>query len=233
MGNKSHNSEFEGGTKDRIIQAAEELVAREGFDRVSLRDITAAADVNLAAVHYHYGSKDGLIDALLTRYIRPINLDRLRLLEQAEAEFGEKPVPVERILEAFMRPMLDRLGEHGISAMLFFKMVGRCMSERSYRLPDELMPVFEQVAARYVQALRRTLPEIPEDVILWRMHFVFGSVAHTLAHSENLEKISKGRSGEVTPEQVMHRLISFTSAGLRAAVKGESGNDTVVATDLR
>ncbi len=233
MNTTPKKSEFEGGTKERILLAAEELVAQEGFDRVSLRDITAAADVNLAAVHYHYGSKDGLIDALLTRYIRPINLDRLRLLEHAEAEFGEKPVPVERILEAFMRPMLDRLSHHGISAMLFFKMVGRCMSERSYRLPDALMPVFEQVAARYVQALRRTLPDVPEDVILWRMHFVFGSVAHTLAHAENLHKISLGRSGEVTPELVMKRLIAFTSAGLRAAVNEESGKDSVVATDLR
>lgn len=220
-------------TKERILVASEELVARDGFDGVSLRDITAAAGVNLAAVHYHFGSKDGLVDALITRYIRPINLERLRLLDQIEAEFGERPVPVERVLEAFMRPLVDRLGIPGISAMLFFKMVGRCMSERGYRMPEALMPVYEQVGTRYVQALRRSLPEIPEEAIYWRMHFVLGAVAHTLAHGEKVSAVSKGRAGEATPESVMRRLIAFSAAGLRAGVGESSAMDEMVATDLR
>ena len=220
-------------TKEKILVASEELVARDGFDGVSLRDITAAAGVNLAAVHYHFGSKDGLVDALITRYIRPINLERLRLLDQIEAEFGERPVPVERVLEAFMRPLVDRLGIPGISAMLFFKMVGRCMSERGYRMPEALMPVYEQVGTRYVQALRRSLPEIPEETIYWRMHFVLGAVAHTLAHGEKVAAVSKGRSGDATPESVMRRLIVFSAAGLRAGVGESTAMDELVATDLR
>lgn len=220
-------------TKERILVAAEELVAHDGFDGVSLRDITAAARVNLAAVHYHFGSKDGLIDALITRYIRPINLERLRLLDEVESVYGERPVPVEKLLEAFMRPLLDRLGDSGISAMLFFKMVGRCMSERGYRLPDALMPVYEQIGVRFVQALRRSLPQISEDVLYWRMHFILGAVAHTLAHGEKVQVISKGRAADAEPERIMRRLIAFASAGLRTPIGEMSPMDELVATDLR
>lgn len=220
-------------TKERILAASEELVARDGFDGVSLRDITAAANVNLAAVHYHFGSKDGLVDALITRYIRPVNLERLRQLDEMEAKYGERPVPVEKILEAFMRPLIDRLGVPGISSMLFFKMAGRCMSERGYQMPEALMAVYEQVGTRYVQSLRRSLPEIPEETIYWRMHFVLGAVAHTLAHGEKVAVVSKGRSGEADPESVMRRLITFSAAGLRAGPGESTAMDERVATDLR
>jgi AcrR family transcriptional regulator len=226
-------TEKSANTKERILVASEGLVGRDGFDGVSLRDITALAGVNLAAVHYHFGSKDGLIDALITRYVRPINLERLRLLDDVEAEYGERPVPVEVILEAFMRPLLDRLGIPGISALLFFKMVGRCMSERGYRLPDALMPVYEQIGVRYVQALRRSLPEISEDLLYWRMHFILGSVAHTLAHGEKVQMISKGRAADAEPARVMRRLIAFAAAGLRTPVSEASPMDELVATDLR
>jgi AcrR family transcriptional regulator len=220
-------------TKERILSASEQLVAKDGFDGVSLRDITAAAKVNLAAVHYHFGSKDGLIDALITRYIRPINLERLRLLDEIEAKHGEKPVPVEKVLEAFMRPLVDRLGVPGISAMLFFKMAGRCLSERGYRMPEALMHVYEQVGSRYVQALRRSLPGLPEETIYWRMHFVLGAVSHTLAHGEKVAIVSKGRASEEAPESVMRRLIAFSAAGLRAGVGESTAMDEKVATDLR
>src|SRR5579862_2477676 len=90
-------------TKSRILDAAEKLFGHNGFDATSLRDITAEADVNLAAVNYHFQSKDSLIDAVILRRIEPINRRRLELLDAA----GAHPT-VEQIVEAFVAPVVEQ-----------------------------------------------------------------------------------------------------------------------------
>src|SRR5450755_2780514 len=88
-------------TKGRILDAAEKLFGLNGFEGTSLRDITTAADVNLAAINYHFQSKDSLIDAIVARRILPVNKKRFELLEAA----GLNPT-IEQILTAFMDPLL-------------------------------------------------------------------------------------------------------------------------------
>jgi AcrR family transcriptional regulator len=222
----------EPGTREKLLDAAEALVAEHGFDRVSVRDITSAAGVNLATVSYHFGSRDALLDALIARYIAPINLDRLRLLDVHEQLCGEKPVPLLAILDAFVRPMLEQAVSGGQSERLFYKMLGRCMSERSYRLPDELAVVFETVAARFSQALQRVLPEIPQKVLMWRLHFVFGTIAQTLVHAETFIRITNGRAGKPTADEVFNYLMSFCAAGLRAPLSPEESAAPRAATRL-
>src|SRR5215470_13225201 len=90
-------------TKSKILDAAEKLFGIKGFEATSLRDITAEAQVNLAAVNYHFQSKDSLIDAVIARRIEPVNRRRLEMLEAA----GPKPT-VEQILTAFLTPVLDQ-----------------------------------------------------------------------------------------------------------------------------
>ena len=223
----------EQGTRAKIIEAAEALVAEEGFDKVSLRDITAAAGVNLAAVHYHFGSREGLLDDIISRYITPINLERLRLLDQAEARHGEQPVPLGEVLDAFLRPMATHAAGAGRSAKLFYKLLGRCMSERSYRLPPAVMPVFEQMGVRFAQALRRVLPWMPEEIVFWRLHFVFGAIAHTLVHSENLVQLAQGRAGRPSSAQIYGYLMTFSAAGLQAPLRPEEMDLPSLACDLR
>lgn len=221
------------GTKERILLSAESLVAERGFDRVSLRDITAAARVNLAAVHYHFDSKDGLVDALILRYVRPIYLERLRLVDRAEAACGARPVPVEKLIEIFIRPVLEFMTKSTVSSSLYLKMVGRCMGEHGYRLPAPLLPVLEQATGRFAHAFRRSLPGLPEEVILWRMHFCFGAVVNTLLHGDFLTQFSGGRSGSPSPDTIVSRLIEFCAAGLHADCRELSTVDQVIATDLR
>src|SRR5437660_7648714 len=90
-----------GTTKDRILDAAERLLAQHGFEATSLRDITAEADVNLAAVNYHFQSKDALIDAVIARRIEPVNRKRLDMLAAAGPHAS-----VEQILIAFLQPVM-------------------------------------------------------------------------------------------------------------------------------
>src|SRR5258705_11177243 len=88
-------------TKHRILDSAERLFAEYGFAGVSLRAIIADAKVNLAAIHYHYHSKEALFDAVILRRLEPINRERLELLDALERT--GKPT-LEQILEAFFAP---------------------------------------------------------------------------------------------------------------------------------
>src|SRR6266852_4816583 len=90
-------------TKTRILDAAEKLIGEKGFEATSLRDITAEAQVNLAAVNYHFQSKDSLIDAVIQRRIEPVNRRRIEMLDTA----GPDP-SVEQIIEAFLGPIIER-----------------------------------------------------------------------------------------------------------------------------
>ena len=97
------------GTRQRILSSAETLFAERGFETVSLRDITGAAAANVAAVNYHFGSKERLIDAVIERHVVPINGERLELLDGLAAKYLEEPLPVEEILRAFLSPVLRQI----------------------------------------------------------------------------------------------------------------------------
>src|ERR1051325_3683820 len=93
-------------TKTRILDAAESLFVEHGFEATSLRQLTAAAGVNLAAVNYHFGSKEVLFQAVLTRRLDPMNQERIELLEALEREAGAKPASCEKVLFAMLIPAL-------------------------------------------------------------------------------------------------------------------------------
>src|SRR5881394_149494 len=93
-------------TKTRILDAAESLFMEHGFEATSLRQLTAAAGVNLAAVNYHFGSKEELFQAVLTRRLDPMNHERIELLARLERDAGDKPIACERILAAMLTPAL-------------------------------------------------------------------------------------------------------------------------------
>ena len=94
-------------TKDRILDAAEALFMEHGFEATSLRAITAAAAVNLAAVNYHFGSKEELFQAVLTRRLDPMNQRRLALLDRFERDAASAPLSCERIIVALFVPALE------------------------------------------------------------------------------------------------------------------------------
>lgn len=216
-----------GGTRERILNAAEALFGERGFETVSLRDITGQAEANVAAVNYHFGSKDKLVDAVVERHVVPVNEERLRMLDALEAEAAEAPVPVENLLEAFLGPLLAHITGGGMSERLFSKLMGRLMAERGYCLPEQVQPLFQKTALRFVMALRKAVPGLTEEKALWRMHFSFGVMANTLTHGETLRQISGGRSGNPPMDKQFAHIIDFCAAGLRAegAKADEEGDD--------
>src|SRR3954469_1662625 len=154
-------------TKEKLLDAAERLIAERGVAGTSLRKVVAAAGVNLASVHYHFGSRDELLHALVSRRAGPVNERRLELLDQYEAEAGGV-APVEKVLAAFLEPMGEVAGRNP----QFVRVMGRIVGEGL--LEQVIEKNFQLIQGRFMGALRRALPHVPEDEFRSRMQFMIG-----------------------------------------------------------
>lgn len=201
-----------GTTKQRLLEAAEELFANEGFETVSVREITALAEANVAAVNYHFRSRAGLVNAVIERYIEPINRERLELLTALEKRGGET---VEEILETFMRPFVTQVSGSELSERMFGKLMGRTFEGGVARVPPSVLKTFREVARRYRKALGKVLPELSDEDCFWRLQFMFGAMAHSLSHGDLLQEVTGGRCGSPGIDDILARCVRFAAAGFR------------------
>ncbi len=199
-----------GDTKGRILDAAEKLFGMNGFEATSLRDITTAAEVNLAAINYHFQSKDCLIDAIVARRIEPVNKKRFELLEAA----GPTPT-VEQILTAFMAPVMQ------VKVDAVVPLIGRILSNPEVFVERVFHKHLAPVSQRFVDALSKALPDLPPSEILWRLHFSVGVLTHTMLWGRIYPKITNGVCDISDREALVDRTVRFVAAGFRApASKG-------------
>ncbi len=206
-------------TKTLILETTERLLAEHGFESVSLRDITTAADVNVAAVNYHFGSKEKLFEAVQCRYIGPINAERLRVLEELTSD--GQVATVRAILEAFMRPLLTVVKRSEMSEKLFFKLMGRCVMDPTGGLPEPMVAEFKDVAVLFTKALIAAAPSLSAEMVLWRLHFTFGVLAQTLLHGDLLVQLTDGACGEPDVETQFQEMIEFCHAGFVSKEGGQ------------
>ncbi len=197
-------------TKLKILDAAERLMAQQGID-VSLRAITTAADVNLAAVNYHFHSKDSLLDAVVARHMCPINERRIQMLDALERDYPNGPLPLEDILRAFLAPVFEL--EHGEHVRVLFG--------RFYSMPDEFMErIYKRhltpIVNRFSAALARATPGLQIPDRLWAMNFTVGAMVHTLTWSRLLGVMSNGAVDLPDTGRVIDNLVRFSAAGFRA-----------------
>ena len=202
-------------TKDRILNAAERLFARDGFEATSLRAITTEAKVNLAAVNYHFQSKEALVQAVIGRRMGPVNAQRIALLDAYESEAAGEPLPLEKIMDAFLRPIVALVGSH---AHEFVPLIGRIYVEPGEFAERLYTQQFEPMRQRFFPALQRALPDLPLDELSWRVHFAIGAMVHTMAASKILEMMSRGRCDISDVEGTLGRLKTFAMAGLTTPV---------------
>jgi AcrR family transcriptional regulator len=214
-------------TKIRILDAAERLFAERGYDSTSLRNITTAAGVNLAAIHYHFHSKDVLLENVITRRSNVVNQRRLDTLEHFRREADGGPVPLERLLQAFLAPSFDWIRESGEAGVRFAKLMGRLHADGG--IPHKLMVTkFGPVVEVFHAALQESLPGLPAQELWWRIHFAIGAMAHTLRWSQQMELIPGDAPTPPDTELTLYRLISFLSAGFRVpAQTGDMVNQGV------
>jgi AcrR family transcriptional regulator len=186
-------------TKQKILDSAERLIAEQGYSATSLRQIIAAAGVNLAAIHYHFGSKEELLHELVMRKAGPVNEKRLDLLARYTLEAEGKPLPVEKVLDAFFIPMIETANANP----QFVRVMGRIVVEGL--LPSIVQKDFQPMFGRFVEAMRAALPELSPVELKWRFHFMTGVMAHTMCGAP-----------EGNFEERIGRLVRFLAGGFRA-----------------
>jgi AcrR family transcriptional regulator len=204
-------------TKNRILDAAEALFMEHGFEATSLRQITALAEVNLAAVSYHFGSKEELFESVLTRRLDPMNRERIALLTRFEREAAPEALSCERVLTAMFIPALELARDRERGGQNFLRLLGRAYADPAPFIRRFLSEQYAVMIARFKAAFARALPELPKKELSWRLHFVMGALSYTLAGTDALKLIAALSPREAgNDEMLLHRLAPFLVAGLKA-----------------
>jgi AcrR family transcriptional regulator len=213
-------------TKDKLLDAAEALFMEHGFEATSLRLITAAAGVNLAAVNYHFGSKEELFQSVLTRRLDPMNQERVDLLSALEREGAPQPVPCDKVLSAMLIPALKLARDPQRGGSNFLRLLGRAYADPAPFIRHFLSAQYAVMIERFKAAFGRALPQLPARELSWRLHFLMGALSYTLAGTDVLKLIEELRPGEpASDERLLERLAPFLLAGLTAPLGEPAGAD--------
>ena len=199
-----------GSTKERILAAAETLFAQRGFDGASLRQLTSDAGVNLAAVNYHFGSKEKLVEQVFRRRLDTLNAQRLAALARVAAQPDTR---LEDVLDAFIRPALEL--SHEDSGSLFMRVLARAFAEHDDSLRKFLSENYGHVMRQFTAEFARLLPQLSKEELYWRIDLVTGALTHAMSGFGMIQRKSDV-SERTHREQTVAHLIRFSAAGLRA-----------------
>jgi AcrR family transcriptional regulator len=198
-------------TKERILSAAEALFAQYGFAGTSLRQVTSRADVNLAAVNYHFGSKDNLVNEVFRRRMDEMSQARLEALATAR-DAGEGRL--EAVLAAFIEPALAlTLDRQGGSA--FVRVLARAYAEKNERLRKFLSDNYGHVLREFSRALAECVPALSKEQLYWRLDFIAGALTYAMADFGSIRRPA-GISEKAHCQRAASELIAFAVAGLKA-----------------
>ena len=206
-------------TRTRILDAAEELFMLHGFEGASMRLLTSKAEVNLAAVNYHFGSKDALIEAVFRRRLDPMNAARIAALERLEAEAGGRPLAPELVIRAFVGESLRMIEDARGGGRNFIRLLGRTYTDPSKEIRALIGQMYAPAMERYKAALEHALPQMPREELVWRMHFMFGTLAYTLAATDTVQLIAGVKPEDRYDARLLEeRLSAFLASGLAAPI---------------
>jgi len=197
-------------TKDRILGAAEELFAQFGFAGTSLRQVTSRADVNIAAVNYHFGSKENLVNEVFRRRMDEMSQKRLTALKVAQKDH---PGELEPILAAFVEPALAMAQDRHNGA--FARMIARAYAEKNDALRKFLSEHYGHVLREFAKAIAACLPALSKESLYWRLDIVVGALTYAMADF-GLIKRPSGVTEAAHRERAARELITFAAAGFRS-----------------
>jgi AcrR family transcriptional regulator len=221
---KSEGTSAPTDTRQTILDTAERLFAEHGIDATSVRDITQAAEVNLAAINYHFGSKDQLLVEVFTRRLKPLNEARLAWLTKVEEEALPGKPTLEQVLEAFIHPTLDQRIKEPDTIDSFGRLLCRCFQDPNPEMEAIITEQFGELVRRFHRAMLDSVPGLPSGEVFWQMSFMFGSLHHALDSMIRFDRNPFTRlSGATVATKLDHkelakRHIIFAAAGIRAAV---------------
>jgi len=201
-------------TKDRILGAAEELFAQYGFAGTSLRQVTSHADVNIAAVNYHFGSKENLVNEVFRRRMDEMTAARLGQLEQARSQ---QPGELRAVLAAFVEPALA-MAQDRQSGGAFVRVIARAYAEKNDNLRKFLSDHYGHVLREFGKAIGACVPGLSKEELYWRLDFLAGALTYAMADFGLIKRphnISEAEHRSKAAQELIH----FAEAGFRASVR--------------
>jgi len=205
----------------RILDAAENAIGEFGFAGASLRHIVLEARVNLATVYYYFGSKRGLMEAVLKRRFDPLRREHLAMLRQLEAAAKGRPLAVERILEAMLLPPLRLMATAFARHQAVTRLIGRIVTEPNADTEEIARSQRAAVRTAFLKALQRSLPNAPAPALAWRLEFVWGALAIVLCNPRRLELETHGGCNAADADHLLAEMIRFFAPGFHALARDQ------------
>ncbi len=219
MGSRKNSSGKSNGSKrDRILDVAEELFAHKGYDGVTLRQIASGAGVDVALASYHFGKKLDLFKAVFERRAGPLNQARREALEACQATAGRRGPSVEKIIEAFLRP-LELAQETADSGWENYLALVAYVNNSPYWGPIMMSGAFDELVNHYIDALQQALPNARREDLYWCYHNLSGALTLTLARTGRIDKLSGGLCRSEDFRAAYDHMIPFVAAGFRKVCK--------------
>ena len=207
-------------TRERILDAAEHLFMAHGYEGTSMRQITGEAGVNLAAVNYHFGSKESLMQKVFRRRLDWLNDERMRVLDELERTAEGKALKPSQIVDGFFGTLLRMAEDEQRGGMVFLRLLGRTLTDPSEFIRTFLAHEYAAVVDRYKEALFKALPDVPKAEIVWRFHFMLGATSYAIAGTDALRLVTdwqiEAEDSTDRLDRLLPRLMSFLLGGLRA-----------------
>lgn len=190
-----------------------------------MRTITNEAGVNLAAINYHFGSKDGLVRAIFARRLMPMNEERLRRLQALEREHRGS-IPLHELIGAFVSPALELSRDEPGGGARFIRLLGRSYTEPSAALQESVRTMYQEVIDNFKPAFARALPELDREELYWRLHFLVGALAYCMSGANMMRLIASSHFADHHEyEQLVRYLTTFLAAGMQAPPSDQSRHE--------
>lgn len=211
-------------TATRILDVAEGLFAELGLEATSMRLITQQAAVNLAAVNYHFRSKEALFEAVFIRRLEPWATACLQQLDALEARVSaaKESLTAEAVVMTYVRPALSLSQDPLRGGAKFVRLFSRVLVENHRQLRETVSRQYRGFVARYTRALGRAVPALSEEEVEWRMHLGFGVMFHAFAGNDILKVFGRSGVSARDPNRIARHIVPFIVAGLTSPPAGES-----------
>ena len=204
-------------TKGRILDAAEQLFSLHGLHGVTIRQIAKQTGVDTALLHYYFGNKAGIFDAVLLRRAEILNTDRVAALDAYEAAAG-KNITVEGAIQAFLRPVFEWSNRGGRGWKNYCSLVAQVNNTPAWG-GESMARSFDPVVHRLIPVLRRALPKARDADLFWCYQLLSGALTLTLSETGRIDRLSNNLCRSSDLESIEPLMVAYCAAGFREVCK--------------
>ena len=210
-------------TQQKILDSAERLFGEYGIGATSLRSIIADADVNIAAIHYHFGSKDELVREVFGRRINEVNEVRLSNLQVLREKYSGSSVPVEELFRAFLAPAVALTRDESRGGLSFARLVARAHAETDAAVQAVLFSELKTVLEQYLGELEKSATHLTLNERRMRMLFAAGAMVQTMLLPLRPDFMEHFFEGDLSQESMIENLVRFCTVGMESGSLNEAG----------